>query len=273
MVCQHVVSASDIMPTGPWLNVWCIWYTYLETLQECRSCRRIGWIFRRRVVCSSSFRLETKMPWRQTPSRKKKAVVFTTVTSACQDQLNAGFSKCEIFKVHSIESLKYVREFYTVTVESVIVETFPCPELWCCTKQNVIGCLTCRSNGIMGGPWPMNAQIYSRPSAVSLKVWLRETSQHVASLTSHTKTIWSHWYHSIRHMLTCHMWIMWTLKFEIWELNWQERSSMNNYISVRMSLEETEVIRMIFMSFLDLNNQLHLLFTFIVCKRAAWTFW
>ncbi len=34
-------------------------------------------------VCMSrslTFRLETKMPWRQTPSRKKKAVVFTNVT-------------------------------------------------------------------------------------------------------------------------------------------------------------------------------------------------
>ncbi len=62
-----------------------------------------------------AFCLETKMPWRQTPSRKKKAVVFTTVmTSAYQDQLNAGFSKvCEIFNVHGIESLKYVRAFYT----------------------------------------------------------------------------------------------------------------------------------------------------------------
>ncbi len=40
------------------------------------------------------------MPWCQTPSRKKKAVVFTTVTTdAYQDQLNAGVSKvCEIFK-------------------------------------------------------------------------------------------------------------------------------------------------------------------------------
>ncbi len=28
----------------------------------------------------------------------------------------------------------------------------------------------------MGGPWPMKAAIYSRPSAVSLKVWLRETT-------------------------------------------------------------------------------------------------
>ncbi len=67
------------------------------------------------VSRSSTFRLETKMPWHQTPSRKKKAVVFTTVTtSAYQDQLNTGFSKvCEIFKVCGIESLKYVREFYT----------------------------------------------------------------------------------------------------------------------------------------------------------------
>ncbi len=64
---------------------------------------------------SLTFRLETKMPWRQTLSRKKKAVVFTNVTtSAYQDQLNAGFSKvCEIFKVCGIESLKYVREFHT----------------------------------------------------------------------------------------------------------------------------------------------------------------
>ncbi len=67
------------------------------------------------MLRSLTFHLETKMPWRQTPSQKKKAVVFTTVTTnAYQDQLNAGFSKvCEIFKVRGIESLKYVREFYT----------------------------------------------------------------------------------------------------------------------------------------------------------------
>ncbi len=55
------------------------------------------------------------MPWRKTPSRKKKAVVFTTVTTnAYQDQINAGFSKvCEIFKVRGIESLKYIWEFHT----------------------------------------------------------------------------------------------------------------------------------------------------------------
>ncbi len=55
------------------------------------------------------------MPWCQTPSRKKKAVVFTTVTTnAYQCQLTAGFSKVyEIFKVCGIESLKYIREFHT----------------------------------------------------------------------------------------------------------------------------------------------------------------
>ncbi len=116
-----LVSASDVTPTDRWLNVWCIWHTYLETLQECRSRHPIGWIiqdFRETCVLRSlTFHLETKMPWRQTPSRKKKAVVFTAVTtSAYQDQINLifGFSKvCEIFKVRGIESLKYVREFYT----------------------------------------------------------------------------------------------------------------------------------------------------------------
>ncbi len=59
---------------------------------------------------SLTFRLETKILRRQTPSRRKKAVVVTNVTtSAYPDQLNAGFSKvCEIFKIHDIESLKYI---------------------------------------------------------------------------------------------------------------------------------------------------------------------
>ncbi len=113
-VYNPLVSASDVTPTDRWLNVWCIWHTYLETLQECRSRSRIGWIiqdFRETCVSRSlTFHLETKMPWSQTPSRKKKAVVFTNVTtSAYQGQLNSGFSKeCEIFKFRGIESLKYV---------------------------------------------------------------------------------------------------------------------------------------------------------------------
>ncbi len=114
-----LVSASDVTPTDRWLNVWWIWHTKVETLQEFRSHRWIGWIlhdfWETCVSRSLTFRLETKMPWRQTPSRKQKAVVFTNVTtSAYQDKLNTGFSKvCEIFKVRGIESLKYVREFYT----------------------------------------------------------------------------------------------------------------------------------------------------------------
>ncbi len=114
-----VVSASDVTPTDHWLNVWCIWHTFLETLQECWSHHLTGWIkpdFRETWV-SHLFSVcrETKIPWRQTPSRKKKAVVFTNVTTnAYQGQLNAAFSKvCEIFKVRGIESLKYIRELHT----------------------------------------------------------------------------------------------------------------------------------------------------------------
>ncbi len=62
-----------------------------------------------------TFRLETKLPWRQTPPRKKKSIEFTTVTAnAYQSQINVGVSKwCEKFKVCGIESLKNVREFHT----------------------------------------------------------------------------------------------------------------------------------------------------------------
>ncbi len=67
------------------------------------------------------------MPWHQTPSRKKRVVVFTAVTtSTYKDQLKAGFSKvCEIFKVCGIESLKYE----SFTHGSVIVATFPHSEI------------------------------------------------------------------------------------------------------------------------------------------------
>ncbi len=185
-VCSmNVVSASDVTPTDRWLNVWCIWYTYLETLQECRSRRRIGWIiqdFRETCVLHSlTFHLETKMPWRQTPSRKKKAVVFTNVTSnAYQDQLNAGFSKlCEIFKVCGIESLKYISVCYCDDISmprNVMLNETTCDWLF--------------DMSVMGGPWPMKAAIYSRPSAVSLKVWLRETSS--------MNVIWTYY---IRHVV------------------------------------------------------------------------
>ncbi len=98
LVNSELVSASDITPTDFWLNIWCIWHTNVETLQGFQSHHRIDWIlqdFREKCVWwSLTFYLETKMSWRQTPSWKKKAVVFTTVTtSISQDQLNARFSK------------------------------------------------------------------------------------------------------------------------------------------------------------------------------------
>ncbi len=145
MTCTAANHQGAIKETHP---VWCIWHTYLETLHECRSRHRIGWIiqdFRETHVSRSlTLRLETKMPWRQTPSRKKKAIVFTNVmTSAYQDQLNAGFSKvCEIFQV---KSLKYVWEFHTTVC---YCGEFPRTETWRWTKRTVIGCLTCRWAGL-----------------------------------------------------------------------------------------------------------------------------
>ncbi len=76
---------------------------------------------------SLTFHLERKMPWCQTPSRKKKAFVFSNgMANTYQSQLNTVFSKvCEIFKVRGIESLKYMKSF---THRFVIVATFPRPE-------------------------------------------------------------------------------------------------------------------------------------------------
>ncbi len=65
------------------------------------------------VSRSLTFCLKTKMSWRQTPSRKKKAAVFTNVTAnAYQGRLNAGFSKvCEIL---SHTSLLLWRHFHAL---------------------------------------------------------------------------------------------------------------------------------------------------------------
>ncbi len=89
----------------------------------------IGWIiqdFQETCVPRSlTFRLETKMPSLQTPSWKKKAIMFTTVMlRTYQDQLNAEFSKvCEIFKVRTIEFLIYILEFYTPVCYSGDIST------------------------------------------------------------------------------------------------------------------------------------------------------
>ncbi len=67
-------------------------------------------------VCVAFFNVPpgNKMLWRQTPSRKKKAVVFTADNERLSGSTKHWISKvCEKFKVHGIESLQYVREFYT----------------------------------------------------------------------------------------------------------------------------------------------------------------
>ncbi len=124
-----------------------------------------------------TFCLETKMPWCQTPSRKKKTVVFTNVTAnVYQSQLNAGFSKvCEIFKVCGIESLKYIREFHTPvcycgeisTPRNVMLYETNCVWLFDMSVKRPHG-------RALANEWAL--AIYSRTSAISLKVWLRETS-------------------------------------------------------------------------------------------------
>ncbi len=100
------------------------------------------------------------------PPRNKNAVAPNPLTKVC-----------EIFKVHGIESLKYVREFHTPVC--LLWWHFHAPkrdaernELWLVVWH--VG----QTN--MGGPWPIKPAIYSRPSAVSLKIWLRETNHLVA---------------------------------------------------------------------------------------------
>ncbi len=62
-----LVSASE---------VWCIWHTKVETLQECRSRRRIGWImldFRETCVSRSlTFRQETRCRDAKPPHERRK---------------------------------------------------------------------------------------------------------------------------------------------------------------------------------------------------------
>ncbi len=129
------------------------------------------------AVCVAFFNVPPgiKMPWRQTPSQKKKAVVFTTVTTnAYQDQINAGFSKeCEILKFCSIESLKYVRDYYTPVCYCGDISM---PRNVMLNETNCDWLFDMSVKRPHGGPWPIKPAIYSRPSAVSLKVWLRETS-------------------------------------------------------------------------------------------------
>ncbi len=100
---------------GPLAKVWCIWHTYLETLQQCQSRRRIGWIiqdFRETCVLEhSAWKKDAVAP--NPLTKEESRGVYKCDMNAYQGQLKAGFSKvCEIFKVRGIESLKYIREFH-----------------------------------------------------------------------------------------------------------------------------------------------------------------
>ncbi len=125
MTPLHLV-VSDITPTDRWLNVWCIWQTKLETLQVSKS--SLDWLNYTGFpgdVCVAFFNVLPGNKGAVMPNslKKKKAVVFTTVTTrAYQDQLNTGFSKvCEICEVCGIESSK------SFTHQFVIVATLPRP--------------------------------------------------------------------------------------------------------------------------------------------------
>lgn len=74
----------------------------------------------------------------------------------------------KIFEVHDIESLKYVRGFYTPVCHCGNI-SMPQNVRLNETIVTVIVCLTCRSNDLMCGPWPMKAVIYHRPSSYQSK--------------------------------------------------------------------------------------------------------
>ncbi len=131
-------------------------------------------LYRTCVSRSLTFCLEKKMSWCQTPLTKEESRRVYN----CDDERLSGSTKPWILKsMWNISSSRHriFKIHLSFTHRSVTVATFPHPETWRWTKRTVIGCLTCRSNGLMGGTWPMKAAMDSRPSAVSLKVWLRET--------------------------------------------------------------------------------------------------
>ncbi len=167
-VTSTLVSASDVTPTDRWLNVWCIRHTKVETLQELRSHPVICWIIQDfRETCVSRSSTGNKDAVTPNPPHERRKLSCLQLWWQDQDQINAGFSKvCEIFIVHEIESLKHA--------SLLLWRHFHALKRW--TKQTVIGCWTCRSNGLVCGPWPIKANTHSRPSAVSLEVWLCETT-------------------------------------------------------------------------------------------------
>ncbi len=92
-----ILVASDVTPTDRWLNVWCIWHTKVETLQEFRSGHRIGWIIQ-------DF-WETCVAFFNVPLGNKDAVAPNPLTKEesrrvynCDDEHLSGSTKRWIFK-------------------------------------------------------------------------------------------------------------------------------------------------------------------------------
>ncbi len=118
-----------------------------------RSCHSISigfrsglWLGHSKVFIS--FRLETNDAMTPNPliTKEESSRVYKCDDERLSGSTKRWFSKvCEIFKVRSIESLKYVHEFHTPVCNCGNIST---PETWRWTKRTMIGCLTCRSK------WP-----------------------------------------------------------------------------------------------------------------------
>ncbi len=148
----------------------------METLQECRSRCRIGWIIQdfRETCVSRSGGVPNPL------AKEESRCVYNCdeSTNAYQDQINAGFSKvCEIFKVCGIESLKYVREYYTLvcycgdisTPRNVTLNETNCDWLFDMSVKQPHG-------------RALANKTCCRFQTLSRQVWLRETTERVITV-------------------------------------------------------------------------------------------
>ncbi len=99
-------------------------------------------------------------------TKEESGRVYTCDDKAYQHQIDSGFSKvCEIFKFHGIESLKYVREFYT--------PVYYCGDIF--TPRNVtlneINCDWLFDTSVASWAGALASESYHRFQTV----WLRET--------------------------------------------------------------------------------------------------
>ncbi len=120
IVTNIVVSASDVTPTDRWLNIWCIWHTKSGNTSGV-SKSSLDWLN------YTGFPGDVCVAFFNVPPGNKDAVTPNPLTKEESHRVYNGDDKrlsgsnkrwiftkvCEIFKIRSIESFKYVREFYT----------------------------------------------------------------------------------------------------------------------------------------------------------------